>query len=71
MKPLFVLFLKAFGIVFAGLVLVNICAVFVRCIFGGFAMFASQLADLPYVIYLVFSLIFSVVLALIIYRKAG
>ena len=66
---LFLLFLKTFFIAFFGLCLCNIIALTVSCFFSGFASFGERIADLPYPVYAVFSLILAAVLAIVIKVK--
>ncbi len=62
-------FLQLFGIVFLGFSLCNIFAVTTDCLFNGFGLFFTRICELPYLLYLFFSLIISAVLAFVICRK--
>lgn len=64
-----ILFLQIFGTLFVGFSLCNIFAVTIDCLINGFDCFFLRLVELPYLIYLVFSLIISLVLLLIIHKK--
>lgn len=66
MKGLYIFYLQTFLITFAGFVLSNICAVAIKAIGCGFDSFLDRLADLPYLLYLVFSLIISAILTLVL-----
>lgn len=61
-----VLFIEAFAIMFAGFVLCNISAITIDCLFNGFQSFANRLFELPYFLYLLFSLIISFIFTLLI-----
>ena len=65
----FTLFLTICGILFAGLSLCNICAIAIDCVFNGFGSFLSRIGSLPYLFYLILSLILSMVLTFIIHKK--
>lgn len=69
LKSLVILFLETFAIVFVGFVLCNIGAVTIDGIHNGFDLFLGKLCDLPYLLYLAFSLIFSIIFVLIIHGK--
>ena len=62
-----VMFLQFFGVLFVSFCLANICGVAIGCIFNGFNVFLARVIDLPYLLYLIFSLILSAVLILIIH----
>ena len=64
-----VLFLQFFGVLFVGFCLCNICSVAIGCIFNGFDVFLTRVIDLPYLLYLILSLIISAVWILIIRNK--
>lgn len=64
MKGLCIFFLQTLLIVFAGFVICNICAVVIKDVFDGFGLFMEQIADLPYVLYALFSLVISGLLTL-------
>ena len=66
---IFILFLQIFGTLFVGFSLCNVFAVIIDCLFNGFDCFLLRVCELPYLLYLVFSLIISSVLFLIIYKK--
>ena len=66
---LFVLFLEFFGILFVGFCLCNVIAVTIDCIFDGFDYFGARILDLPFLLYLFFSLVISAVLTIFIVRK--
>ncbi|MBE6548009.1 MAG: hypothetical protein E7667_03920 [Ruminococcaceae bacterium] len=61
-----VLFLQFFGVLFVGFSLCNICGVAIGCIFNGFDVFLTRVIDLPYLLYLILSLIISAVWILIL-----
>lgn len=69
MKSLIVLFLETFAVVFVGFVLCNIGAVIINGIQNGFDLFLDKLCDIPYLLYLAFSMIFSIIFVLIIRGK--
>ena len=69
MKNLVALFLRFAGILFVGFCLANTFGILINCCFDGFDLFVKQLAELPYLMYLAFSLILSFALALVIYIK--
>jgi len=58
-----------FAIILVGIVLANVLAVVIKCMFTGFSDFIPAICDLPYLLYLIFSLVISIVLALIMNRK--
>ena len=64
------LFIASFVIVFIGFVLCNIFAITINCLFKGFDSFTIKLLELPYLLYLLFSLIFSIAFTLIIVKKS-
>ena len=66
---LFVLFLEFSGILFVGFCLCNIIAITINCIFDGFYYFLGRVTDLPFLLYLIFSIVISAVLAIIIQQK--
>ncbi len=68
-KNNFVLFLQFFGVLFVGFCLCNIFAVAIDCIFNGFDAFFARVINLPYLLYLILSLILSAVWIFIIRRK--
>lgn len=59
-----------FAVIFAGFVLANICAIASRCIFNGFDVFGSQVLQLPYLLYLIASIVLSAILAAIVHVKS-
>lgn len=65
----FVLFLEFFGILFAGFCLCSAIAVAIDCIFEGFASFGERILDLPFLLYLGFSFVISIVLTIVIQSK--
>lgn len=67
-NPIF-LFIYTFVVVFVGLTLSNIFAVTINCLYKGFDNFLIKLFQLPYLLYLVFSLIFAIIFTLIIIKK--
>ena len=69
MKGLLIFFLQTFVLTFTGFVLSNVCAVAIENAGCGFASLPEQLADLPYLLYLVFALIISAILTLTLYSK--
>ena len=66
---LFVLFLEFLGTIFGGFCLCNIIAITINCIFDGFYSFWGRVMDLPFLLYLIFSIVISAVLAIIIQQK--
>ena len=66
---LFVLFLEFFGTIFIGFCLCNTIAITIDCLFDGFNSFWERIMDLPFILYLGFSFIFSIVSTIFIYRK--
>ena len=66
---LFVLFLEFLGIIFVGFCLCNIIAITINCIFDGFYSFWGRVMGLPFLLYLIFSIVISAVLAIIIQQK--
>ena len=66
----FVLFLEFFGILFAGFGLCSVIAVAIDCsIFEGFASLGERILDLPFLLYLGFSFVISIVLTIVIQSK--
>ena len=63
------LLILSFLVLFIGFVSVNVLAVIINCLFNGFKNFISILHDLPYLLYLLFSLVLSMAFALITIRK--
>ena len=63
------LLILSFLVLFIGFVSVNVLAVIINCLFNGFENFISILHDLPYLLYLLFSLVLSLVFALITIQK--
>ena len=66
---IFVFFLELFGILFVGFCLCNAIAVTIDCIFDGFNSFWERIMDLPFSLYLGFSFVISIVLAIVIQSK--
>ena len=66
---LFVLFFEFLGIIFVGFCLCNIIAITINCIFDGFYSFLGRVMGLPFLLYLIFSIVISAVLAIIIQQK--
>ena len=64
-----VLFLQFFIVLLFGFCLCNVCRIAISCIFNGFDLFLTQVMDLPYVLYLVLSVILSAVWIFIIRSK--
>lgn len=65
----FVLFLEFFGILFVGFCLCNVIAVTVDCVFDGFNSFLEKIIDLPFLLYLGFSFVISIVLTIVMQSK--
>ena len=65
----FVLFLEFLGILFVGFCLCNAIAVTIDCIFDGFNLFWERIMDLPFLLYLGFSFVISIVLVIVIQSK--
>ena len=63
-----VLFLQFFVVLLVGFCLCNICGIAISCIFNGFDLFLTRVVDLPYLLYLILSLILSAVWVFIIRR---
>ena len=66
---LFVLFLEFFGILFIGFCLCNVIAVIIDCVFDGFNSFLEKIMDLPFLLYLGFSFVISIVLTIVMQSK--
>ena len=66
---LFVLFLEFFGILFVGFCLCNVIAVTIDCVFDGFNSFLEKIMDLPFLLYLGFSFVISIVLTIVMQNK--
>ena len=66
---LFVLFLEFFGILFVGFCLCNVIAVTIDCVFDGFNSFLEKIMDLPFLLYLAFSFVISIVLTIVMQSK--
>lgn len=69
MKEWIVLFLQAFLIVFVGFVFANVCALVIDCVFNSFHSFGARLAELPYVLYAAFALVFALIWAMVLINK--
>lgn len=67
MKAKFLLFLYSFLIIFLGMTLTNIFSCFIYGLQDGDV--TSRIIELPYLLYVVFSLIISAVLFCLIFRK--
>ena len=63
------LLILSFLVLFIVFVSANVLAVIINCLFNGFENFISILHDLPYLLYLLFSLVLSMVFVLITIRK--
>lgn len=63
------LLIFTFVIVFLGLLLASVFAVVINCLFCGFSDFTPMICDLPYFVYLIFSLFVAIVLTLRIKGK--
>ena len=70
MKSLVIFFLKSFAIIFTGFCLANILRVIITCLFSGDTLSVNQIIDLPYLLYLIFSLIISAIFAIILHIKS-
>ena len=66
---LFVLFIEFLAITFAGFCLCNVIAITIDCVFDGFDSFWERIMNLPFLLYLGFSFVISIVLTIPIYRK--
>ena len=66
---LFVLFIEFLAIIFAGFCLCNVLAITIDCVFDGFNSFWERIMNLPFLLYLGFSFVISIVLTIPIYRK--
>ena len=66
---LFVLFLEFFGILIVGFCLCNVIAVTIDCVFDGFNSFLEKIMDLPFLLYLGFSFVISIVLTVVMQSK--
>ena len=64
-----VLFLQFFIVLLFGFCLCNVCRIAIGCIFNGFDLFLTQVIDLPYVLYLILSVILSAIWIFIIRSK--
>ncbi len=64
------LFLQFLVVLFMGFCICNVLGIVIRCIFNGFDDFLLRIIDLPYLLYLLFSLIISLILIFIIRQKA-
>ena len=64
-----ILFFEFFGVTFAGFCLCNAMAIAIDCIFDGFDYFGARILDLPFLLYLFFSLVISAALTIFIVRK--
>ena len=64
-----VLFLQFFIVLLFGFCLCNVCCIAISCIFNGFDLFFTQVIDLPYVLYLILSVILSAIWIFIIRGK--
>ena len=69
MKSFCILLLQTFLITFSGFVLCNVITIVINDFFSGFGLFFEQLLALPYLLYLIFSLIISLLLTLIFTGK--
>ena len=69
MKSFCILLLQTFLITFSGFVLCNVITIVINDFFSGFSLFFEQLLALPYLLYLIFSLIISLLLTLIFTGK--
>ena len=63
------LVLQFLGVLFVGFCVCNVFGIVIRCIFNGFDDFLLKIIDLPYLLYLLFSLIISLILVFIIRQK--
>lgn len=66
---LFALFIEFFAIILIGFCLCNAIAITIDCIFDGFNSFWERIMNLPFILYLGFSFVISIVLTIFIYRK--
>ena len=64
------LFIAVFIIIFIGFVICNIFAIAIDCIFNGFDNFTIKLFELPYLLYILFSLIISFIFTVFIEKKS-
>ena len=64
------LFLQILVVLFIGFVFVSVLGTVIRCIFNGFDDFLLKIIDLPYLLYLFFSPIISLILIFVIRQKA-
>ncbi len=66
---LFILFLEFWGILFAGFCLCNAIAVTIDCVIDGFNSFWERILNLPFLLYLGFSFVISIVFTIVIQSK--
>ena len=52
-------FFAIFGLLFGGIIFGNILGVTIKCIFDGFNLFGEKLCKLPYPLFFLFSIVFS------------
>ena len=64
------LFFQFLAVLFMGFCMCSVLGIVVRCILNGFDDFLLRIIDLPYLLYLLFSLIISFILIFIIRQKA-
>ena len=64
------LFLQILVVLFIGFCICSVLDTVIRCIFNGFDDFLLKIIDLPYLLYLFFSLIISLILIFVIRPKA-
>jgi hypothetical protein len=64
------LFLQILVVLFIGFCICGIWGTVIRCIFNGFDDFLLKIIDLPYLLYLFFSLIISLILIFVIRQLA-
>jgi uncharacterized protein with PQ loop repeat len=64
------LFLQILVVLFIGFCICSVLGIVIRCIFNGFDDFLLKIIDLPYLLYLFFSLIISLILIFVIRQKA-
>jgi hypothetical protein len=64
------LFLQILVVLFIGFCICSVWGTVIHCIFNGFDDFLLKIIDLPYLLYLFFSLIISLILIFVIHQKA-
>lgn len=69
-KDLIYMLSLSFIVLFIGFIISAVLNLFIKCIFDGFHLFTERLADLPFLLYFILSIVISTVFCIYIHYKS-